>query len=168
MELTVKRFADNGNASLGILYINGKFECFTVEDEERKIKKAGETRIPNGTYDVSLREEGGYHNKYKIRYPRIHKGMLCISNAPDWKIIKDGMTFQYILIHTGNSEKHTDGCLLVNDAVSGKTFSGQSSVDAYKELYPKVANALIIGEKVTITYTDIESAPKDDFRPNTV
>ncbi len=48
------------------------------------------------------------------------------------------------------------GCLLVNDAVSGKTFTGSSSVDAYKAMYPKVADAILRGEEVTIEYIDIE------------
>lgn len=157
MKLTVKRFADNGDTTLGVLYVNGVFECFTVEDEERASKKAGETRIPNGTYNIKLRKEGGFHSKYKVKYPNMHKGMLCIHNADNWKIIKDGMTFQYILIHTGNTDEHTNGCLLVNDAVSGKTFTGSSSVDAYKDLYPKVVKALESGEEVTIEYIDIET-----------
>ncbi len=48
MKLTVKRFADNGETTLGILYIDGVFECFTVEDQEQKGDKVkGETRVPN-------------------------------------------------------------------------------------------------------------------------
>ena len=156
MKVVVKRFADNEDATLGVLYINGIFECFTVEDEERDVKVKGETRVPEGVYAINLRSEGGFHAKYSQKYGDMHKGMLCIHNAKDWKIEAKGMTFQYILIHTGNTEKHTMGCLLVNDAVSGKTFSGSSSVDAYKDLYPKVAQAILDGEKVTIEYIDIE------------
>ena len=157
MRLTVKRFADNGNATMGILYIDGVFECFTIEDEERCEKVAGETRIPEGIYDVVLRAEGGYYNKYKEKYKDLdHEGMLCITNAPDYKIVnEDFADFQYVLIHTGNTEKHTAACLLVNDAVSGKTFSGSASVDAYKDMYPKVLAAALT-EKVTIEYIDVE------------
>tara|TARA_Y100000310_G_scaffold167497_1_gene167271 strand:- start:3929 stop:4408 length:480 start_codon:yes stop_codon:yes gene_type:complete len=157
MKLAVKRFADNGNTTLGILYIDGIFECFTVEDEERETKKKGETRVPNGTYDVKLRNSGGYHQKYSSRYGSMHKGMLCIHNKADWILQNDGMVFQYILIHTGNTEKHTAGCLLVNDAVSGKTFTGSSSRDAYLDFYPKVVKELNNGCEVTIEYTDIET-----------
>lgn len=156
MELVVKRFADNGKATLGILYVNGIFECFTVEDEERAEKVKGETRVPEGIYKIALRSEGGYHNKYKTRYGDMHKGMLCIYNQKHWKLENKGMSFQYILIHTGNTEKHTAGCLLTNDAVSGKTFSGSSSRDAYMDLYPKVRDAILNGENVTIEYKDIE------------
>lgn len=158
MKIQVQRFADNGKATLGILYINGIFECFTVEDQEQfngKVK--GETRIPNGKYYLCLRKEGGYHNRYSEKYGDMHKGMLCVHNAKDWKIQADGMEFQYILIHTGNTDKHTMGCLLLNDAISGKTFSGSSSVDAYKRTYPKIAKAIEEGHgEVMIEYIDIE------------
>jgi hypothetical protein len=157
MKLTVKRFADDGETTLGILYIDGVFECFTVEDQEQKGDKVkGETRIPNGTYSIKLRAEGGYHSKYSEKYGSMHKGMLCIFNAPDWKIETPTHDFQYILIHTGNHDGHTMGCLLVNDAVSGANFNGSSSVDAYKALYPKVAEVLECGDEVTIEYIDIE------------
>ena len=156
MEIVVKRFADNNKASMGLFYIDGIFNCFTIEDEERAEKVRGETRIPNGIYKVALRSEGGYHNKYKGKYGDMHKGMLCIYNEKNWKIVKDGMSFQYILIHTGNTEKHTAGCLLLNDAVSGSTFSGSSSVNAYKRIYPKIADAILKCENVTIQYIDIE------------
>jgi len=156
MKLTVKRFADNGDTTLGAFYIDGVFQCFTVEDEERDTKVKGETRVPNGIYDVSLRASGGFHNRYAKKYGSMHEGMLCIHNAPDWKIEKDGMTFQYILIHTGNTDNHTMGCLLLNDAVSGSTYSGSSSVNAYKKAYPKIVKALNSGQSVTIEYIDIE------------
>lgn len=157
MELTVKRFADNGDTTLGVLYIDGVFQCFTVEDEERAEKIKGETRIPNGIYNIKLREAGGFHDRYKKKYGNIHKGMLCVHNSNDWTIKKDGMTFQYILIHTGNTDDHTAGCLLLNDAVSGSTFTGSSSVNAYSRIYPVIARALAQGELVTIEYVDIET-----------
>lgn len=158
MEITVKRFADNGEASLGVLFVNGIFECFTVEDQEQKGDKVkGETRVPNGTYSVCLRKTGGFDTRYKLKYGHMHKGMLCIHNAKNWKLINNGKEFQYILIHTGNTDDHTMGCLLVNDSVSGATFTGGSSRDAYMALYPKITAAIEEGEKITITYEDIET-----------
>lgn len=156
MELTVKRFADNGDATLGAFYIDGIFQCFTVEDEERETKVSKETRVPEGTYTVSLRKEGGFHNRYSKRYKDIHKGMLCIHNRPNWKLENAGMSFQYILIHVGNTEEHTAGCLLLNYGANGQFFSGSSSAAAYRAVYPRIAKALEEGEEVTITYIDVE------------
>jgi hypothetical protein len=157
MELTVKRIADNGDTTIGVLYIDGIFQCFTIEDEERITKKKGETRVPDGKYKVDLRQAGGFHNRYAAKYGSKHVGMLCIHNRPDWKLENKGLSFQFILIHTGNTDDHTAGCLLLNDGVSGTTFTGSSSVNAYKRIYPKIAKAIRAGEDVTIEYVDIET-----------
>lgn len=157
MRLDVFRFGDNGDTTGGVFMINGIFKCMTIEDQEQKGEKVmHETRIPNGTYKVKLRSEGGFHKRYAEKYPDIHKGMLCIHNAPDWKIEQDGKTFQYILIHVGNTDDHTSGCLLLNYGFDGKNFVGSNSGNAYKEIYPEIAAACEAGEEVTITYHDIE------------
>lgn len=157
MEIKVLRLGDNGDTTLGALYINGILKCGTVEDEERAIKVRGETRIPNGKYKLGLRKEGGYHTKYASKYGSMHKGMLCIYNAPNWKVINDGMEFQYILIHTGNTDEHTAGCLLLNDIIDFGKDTGSASGTAYKKYYPEIAAAIEAGEEVTIEYIDVET-----------
>ena len=160
MNLDVYRFADNGDATMSVFMINGVAYCFGIEDEERKEKVKGETRVPEGTYDVLLRAEGGYHNRESARYkdkkPGWHKGMLCIHNAPDWKIKTPEMEFQYILIHPGNTEEHTNGCYLPNATASFITYQGGVSRNIYEKIYPIIRDVLLAGEKVTITYHDIE------------
>ena len=156
MKVVVKRFADNGKATMGAVYIDGIFQCFSIEDEQREEKVMSETRVPEGTYLLSLRHSGTFNAKYEKRYSDIHKGILCVHNAPDWKIVTPNMSFQYILIHTGNTEHHTAGCLLLNDSVNSKNFTGGSSVDAYKDFYPIVANHLDKGGNCTIEYIDVE------------
>jgi hypothetical protein len=162
MRVDVYRYADNGDATLSVLMINGIAYCHGVEDEEQKgAKVAGETRVSEGTYTISLRAEGGYHTREEARYkdskPGWHKGMLCIHNAPDWKVnCPDGKTFQYILIHPGNTEKHTNGCYLPNMGVSFTNFAGSASRVAYEIIYPIIRDAILKGEEVTITYHDIE------------
>ena len=156
VHITVKRFADSGEATLSAIFIDGVFNCFGVEDEEREVKVKGKTRVPSGTYDLSLRSEGGFNNRYSKKFKDIHKGMLCFHNAPDWRIIKDSMQFQYCLIHCGNSHENSMGCLLINNSVSASTYIGRDSVFAYKNFYPKVAQRLVSGEQGKITFEDIE------------
>lgn len=145
MEIEVKRFSDNKDASLGVLFIDGVFQCFTLEDEERFVKKMGETRIPEGTYEVKLRKEGGHHERYKVKYSDIHKGMLHIVDVPN---------FKWILIHIGNTEKDTDGCLLVGDIIYSNHTLGGSTI-AYKKIYPKIAAELEKNNKVTIKFSKV-------------
>lgn len=157
MEITVKRFADDGDTTMSCIFIDGVFQTFGIEDEERDVKVKGETRVPEGTYKVALRAEGGFHNRYKSKFSDIHKGMLAIYNQKNWVLENKGMSFQYVLIHVGNTDDHTAGCLLLNDVADAENFRGSRSAAAYKKFYPKVRDAILNGENVTITYVDIET-----------
>jgi len=151
MNLEVIRFSSGTDSTNGILIdkTNNKFLAYTLEDEYRDEKKFGETRIPEGTYKLGLRKVGGYHTKYSKRFSDIHIGMLHVLDVPN---------FEYILIHCGNTDEHTAGCLLVGDSqennqITKDGFIGKST-QAYKRIYPDIANAIECGE-VTITYKTI-------------
>jgi len=152
MELEALRFSSGEEATLGLLLdITGsasEFLCFTLEDQYREGKVAGETRIPAGRYEITLRTVGGKHAKYGARYPDMHKGMLWVRNVPN---------FEYILIHVGNDDDDTEGCLLVGDTavqnITGRGMIGGSG-NAYQRIYPLIADRLAAGEQVFITYTD--------------
>jgi hypothetical protein len=153
MKLQVLRFSSESDSTNGLLFdvTEGvKFLAYTLEDEKRDEKVMSETRIPAGTYKVKLRTEGGHHNKYSSRYGSMHKGMLWLQDVPN---------FKWILIHCGNTDEHTAGCLLVGDSqennqIKENGFIGSSS-NAYKRIYPSIAEA-IENEKVTIEYIDID------------
>jgi len=154
MKLEVLRFSSQSDDTLGALFdvTNGrKFLAFTIEDEFRKEKVKGETRVPAGTYQVKLRTVGGFHTKYAEKYGSMHKGMLHVQDVPG---------FEYILIHTGNTDEHTDGCLLVGNTsqqnVTKNGFIGESG-DAYKRIYSPIADVLVKGGEVTITYVDYDT-----------
>ena len=61
MKLDVVRTQFGKDATNGMLFINGLFECFTLEDEYRDLKVRGETCIPDGEYEIKLRTVGGFH-----------------------------------------------------------------------------------------------------------
>ena len=153
MKLEVLRFSSGEDSTSGLLFdiSNGReFLAYTLEDEYRDSKKYGETRIPAGIYKIQLRTVGGFHAKYSTRFYDIHKGMLHIVDVPG---------FEYILIHCGNTDEHTHGCLLVGDTqnnnmVEEDGFIGRSTA-AYKRIYAPIAKALEQGEEVTIKYIDL-------------
>ena len=151
MKLKVLRFSSQEDSTSGLLFLerNGKLEflCYTLEDEYRDTKKYAETRIPAGKYNITLREEGGYHAKFSKRFSDIHKGMLWVRHVPN---------FEYILIHCGNTDEQTAGCLLLGDSqqnniITKDGFIG-SSTQAYKRVYPIIAEELDRGNSVTIEY----------------
>ena len=150
MKLTVVRTQFGTDATNGLLFIDGIFECYTLEDQYQAVKVMHETCIPEGTYDIQFRKTGGFHAKYSERYKNAHYGMLHIQDVPN---------FTYILIHTGNTDEHTSGCLIVGETqqdleISKDGFIGSSTV-AYKKMYAKVAGQLLQGKDVTIEYTTI-------------
>ena len=154
--LEVLRYSSGADSTLGILSVNGNFGreflAYTLEDEFREKKVSAETRISEGTYEVKLRTEGGFHNRYLNKFGAdFHKGMLHVQDVPD---------FEYILIHTGNTDENTMGCLLVADTsqqnITKDGFIG-ASVDAYKRIYPALAQWLVDGNKLTITYIDYDN-----------
>jgi hypothetical protein len=143
MKLLVDRFTSNKDTTLGKLLIDGNFECYTLEDEYRAKKVFGETRIPAGEYQITLRKEGLFHERYLKRFPLWHVGMLWVRNVPG---------FEYILIHCGNTDDDTAGCLLLGEKIDKWTLV--NSTGAYENAYKQIAAALLIGEKVTIEYQD--------------
>lgn len=142
MYIQLMRLKDDGKSSIGTLHINGKFECFTLEDTHNEPKIYGKTHIPAGKYNIELRNVGRMTLKYSDRFD-FHKGMLWLRNVKN---------FEYVYIHTGNDEDDTDGCILLGFVCSSRS-SSQSvsgSVLAYVDVYPKIADAILRGEEVTI------------------
>ena len=150
MKLQVVRTQFGKDATNGLLFVDGLFECYTLEDQYQAVKIIHESCIPEGTYDIKFRTVGGFHEKYKKKYGNSHYGMLHLQDVPN---------FTYILIHAGNTDEHTSGCLIVGETqqdldISDDGFIGHSG-KAYLKLYNKVAKELLLGKSVTIEYTTI-------------
>ena len=153
--LEVLRYSSGADSTLGLLSEVGpegrEFLAYTLEDEWREEKVSAETRIPEGTYDIKLRTTGGFHSRYANKFGDWHKGMLHVQDVPG---------FEYILIHTGNTDEHTMGCLLVADTsqqnITKDGFIG-ASTSAYKRIYPSLAQWLVDGNKLNITYIDYDN-----------
>ena len=145
MKLEVLRYKSDDNHTLGAMFEvkedgSREFMCYTLEDEHREEKVRSETRIPAGEYEIKLRTVGGFHSKYSRRFRDIHKGMLWLQDVPN---------FKWILIHCGNTDQDTAGCLLVGQTQQDN-FIGRST-QAYLDIYPRIAEA-VKSNKVTINY----------------
>lgn len=142
--LRVSRFVSNENTTIGTIK-SEELTGFTCEDEFRLNKVPGETRIPEGIYEIKFRTEGRMIKRYQQIYSN-HPGMLHLQNVEG---------FQYVYIHHGNTEQHTEGCLLVG---SGADLSNQfritNSRNFYLRLYREIQAAFEQGRKVHIAITD--------------
>lgn len=133
MELTLNRIFLGSSATIGELLINDKHLCDTLEDRVRPEgeKVYGKTAIPEGTYEVKLTHS-----------PRFKKILPEILNVPN---------FSGIRIHTGNSSKDTEGCILVGTWDGEKEDWVGNSRIAFDELMTLLEKATNNKEKVTIT-----------------
>lgn len=134
MLITVDRFLSTDEATLSRISVDGVFCCYGLEDQPQAVKVPDETRIPAGDYKVGLRRVGSFHIKYSAdaRFKDFHKGMLHVLAVPG---------FENILIHVGNDDDDTSGCLLVGMEADLKRMRVLRSADAYKKLYLKVIDA---------------------------
>ena len=133
MELKLNRIFLGSSATIGELLVNDKHLCDTLEDRVRPEgeKVYGKTAIPEGTYEVKLTHS-----------PRFKKILPEILNVPN---------FSGIRIHTGNSSKDTEGCILVGTWDGEKEDWVGNSRIAFDELMTLLEEATNNKEKVTIT-----------------
>ena len=135
MRLTVKRIAKRDGYTIGRLYIddNPKPFCDTLEDTERGLEQAmpldmirrtkvpGETAIPVGTYELSMRHISPKYSKKKA-FAFTGGVMPRLLNVPG---------YEGVLIHSGNTAADSEGCILVgeNKAV-GKVLNSMATFKA--------------------------------------
>lgn len=134
LRLVVVRRWFTDEETLGRLSINGRFFCYTLEDEIRQEKVKAETAIPYGRYSVALTFS-----------PKFGKVMPLIQNVPG---------FDGIRIHPGNTEKDTAGCLLVGFGKQGQRLT--ESKQAYDQLFQILTQAQQQGRPITITFYTLE------------
>lgn len=144
MQLRLQRIEKYKDHSEGLLYIDNQLICFTLEDEKRDVKIKSETRIPAGTYEITLRTAGGMHVRYAKNSPA-HKGMLWLRNVPG---------FEFIYIHIGNTDEDTAGCVLVGLSLSIGNNMISSSKLAYDKVYKMISSAIGKQERVFIQVVD--------------
>lgn len=136
MELRLDRINHGDTATIGNLYVDGKFECFTLEDRVRPTgpKVPGQTAIPPGTYPVMITFS-----------PRFKRNLPLLMNVPN---------FSGIRIHPGNSADDTEGCILVGQEIASGGVWLLRSRAAFDPLFAKLWDAETGGEKITITIAD--------------
>jgi len=142
MKLYLNRIYEGHNYINGILTVDDAVFT-TVEDGHNDIKIDGETCIPEGTYDIKLRDvDSPMNRRYKDRFGDSHKGMLWLQNVEN---------FTYVYIHIGNSVKDTEGCILVGSTMEPGSGRVARSTEAYKKLYPIVAESIEEANRVQLT-----------------
>jgi hypothetical protein len=111
MKLKLIREPSSSTTTLGKLYLDGVFFCYTLEDVVRpdpnpdtpqnEAKVWGNTAIPAGKYKVVI-----------TMSPRFKRRLPLLIGVPG---------FDGIRIHPGNTHRDTDGCILVGEQIVGES-----------------------------------------------
>ena len=150
MELVLKRIFKGDFYTIGKLYIDGVYQCDTLEDTDRnlnqemsledikKIKVYGKTAIPYGKYKVTLKQQSSKFSK-STKYEKCKGYLPRLIDVP---------AFSGILIHIGNTAEDSNGCILVGqNLIKGKVIN---STICFWALYQKLKAADDRGEKIWI------------------
>lgn len=151
MKLRLERFASDDDCTRGLLFVDGVFAAFTLEDEYRLVKVPHETRIPAGDYRIIPHPRSRWVPRLEKRFgPRLGRYALLVDGVPG---------FAGILIHPGNTDEHTSGCLLVGNTCLRESIGDSRS--AYRALADVVMTAIDGGEEVQIEIID-RDLPRSD------
>lgn len=151
MKLLLRRIFKGPEYTVGKLFINGVYECDTLEDRDRGLtsqmsleeikarKVYGVTAIPTGTYSIDMTTVSP---KFKDRaWAKPYKGIL-----PRLENVKG---YEGVLIHVGNKAGDTLGCILVGEnKIKGQVIN---STAAFYELMTVLLNAQSAGEVMELT-----------------
>lgn len=152
MQIKLKRRFKGPIYTIGSLFINNSYFCDTIEDKDRGLKSSdniisiqknkvsSKTAIPTGIYSVNM----------DIVSPRFSTVSFYKNNANCGRLprLTNVKGFEGVLIHCGNTEKDTEGCILVGEnKVKGQVINSQAT---FKKLYPLLLNAKKKGEPITI------------------
>lgn len=142
MEIELKRSIFTDNSTIGMLSIDGHFECYVLEDVVREVpgvsvqnwKVKSCTAIPEGRYQIA--------RTMSPRFGRVLPLLIGVKG------------FDGIRIHPGNDADDTEGCLLPG-LHKAKDMVTESRA-AFNALDAKIEEALDAGETVWITVSGLK------------
>lgn len=134
-KILVKAVVKTQESTISRLYINGRFECYILEDVDRglkqlmpldqlkKLKVDAKTAIPEGKYMLAT----SFSNRFQ-------KVLPVLLNVP---------AYEGIRIHSGNYPEDTEGCLLTGNGIAKDMVT--DSRMAFESLFTKIKKLLETG-----------------------
>lgn len=146
MKILLKRIARKPTYTIGRLYLDGQYFCDTLEDVDRgldwnmsldeiKEKKVySKTAIPTGMYKVNMNivsprfKDRSWAKPWGGKIPRLEK-------VPG---------YEGVLIHPGNDDSDTSGCILVGDNKEvGKVLNSVATFNKLMQVLTKAKDITI-------------------------
>ncbi|EAI1107021.1 DUF5675 family protein [Campylobacter coli] len=104
------------------------FECFSLEEDKEGVERNKDLRIPEGIYDLKRHSPSRFENTLRSITKKDDDTMINVFNE---KVPFD----RHILIHWGNTDKDTQGCILLGLTKDNNNESIGQSRQACKEFY---------------------------------
>jgi hypothetical protein len=133
LQFTLDRYEFTDEFTIGKLYANETFICYTLEGYDRYlengyVKVQNNTVIPRGLYNMTV----NFSERFQRKMP-------LVLNVPG---------FSSIRIHSDNSAANTDGCILVS--MSKVIDSVLGSIDVVAMIIELIDKAITDGQSITI------------------
>ncbi len=132
MLIRVLRLETNERRTIGVLILDGHFQCYTLEDSE-EFTSESKGCIPAGIYPVTITPSQRFGRKLPL-----------LNHVPGF----DGIRF-----HPGNTEADTSGCILLG--LTRTTSAIGESHAACDQVQAWIQAALDSGQKVDCRVEDL-------------
>ncbi|ELJ3974860.1 hypothetical protein QQW42_001991, partial [Campylobacter coli] len=104
------------------------FECFSLEEDKEGLESGKDLRIPEGNYNLKRHSPSRFENTLRSITKKDDDTMINVYND-------DVPSSRAILIHWGNTDKDTQGCILLGLTKDNNNESVGQSRQACKEFY---------------------------------
>ncbi|EHB0223827.1 hypothetical protein NOJ65_000073 [Campylobacter coli] len=119
------------------------FECFSLEEDKEGLESGKDLRIPEGNYNLKRHSPSRFENTLRS-ITKKDDTMINVYND-------DVPSSRAILIHWGNTDKDTKGCILLGLTKDNNNESVGQSRQACKEFYDLMHGKNLEDIKLEIT-----------------
>ncbi|EPE6441985.1 DUF5675 family protein [Campylobacter jejuni] len=120
------------------------FECFSLEEDKEGLESGKDLRIPEGNYNLKRHSPSRFENTLRSITKKDDDTMINVYND-------DVPASRAILIHWGNTDKDTQGCILLGLTKDNNNESVGQSRLACKEFYDLMHGKNLEDIKLEIT-----------------
>lgn len=147
MELLLNTYYQGDDATLGIMFVDGKAKYFTIERPYHKPRIPHASCIYAGRYEIVPRTRSQKVDEYKKKYPWF-KYHLQLKDVPD---------AEHILIHVANFVTDVEGCIGIAFCADLRGKETPDSMRAYKEFALDIYRRFDEAEPAWITVNRLEA-----------
>ncbi|ECP8663481.1 hypothetical protein FU429_09010 [Campylobacter jejuni] len=120
------------------------FECFSLEEDKEGLESGKDLRIPEGNYNLKRHSPSRFENTLRSITKKDDDEMINVYN-------NEVPASRAILLHWGNTDKDTQGCILLGLTKDNNNESVGQSRQACKEFYDLMHGKNLEDIKLEIT-----------------